>query len=99
MQVGSLVQDLNRHKRRRFLNSLSVGVSSQVAARRTALYSLLAEGRPIIRERIWQQLSATLGAHCLGKHPQGRLRRNLLLLSMWLILDACVIELVNIVNV
>lgn len=49
----------------------------KVAARRSALVDLLADGRPHTREEIWQKVIAQLGSDCWGKRPHEALARDL----------------------
>lgn len=49
----------------------------KVAARRAALIDLLADGRPHLRQEIWQTVAAQLGEPCWGKAPQEALARDL----------------------
>ena len=49
----------------------------KIAARRAALIDLLADGRPHLREEIWQTIAAQLGTECWGKRPQEALARDL----------------------
>jgi hypothetical protein len=49
----------------------------KVAARRAALIDLLADGRPHLREEIWQTITAQLNEDCWGKRPQEALLRDL----------------------
>lgn len=51
--------------------------SDSVAARRAALVDLLADGRPHLREEIWQTIANQLGEDCWGKLPQEALARDL----------------------
>jgi hypothetical protein len=52
----------------------------RIAARRAALIDLLADGRPHVREEIWQAVAGRLGADCWGKLPQEGLARDLVAL-------------------
>lgn len=49
----------------------------RVAARRAALIDLLADGRPHLREEIWEEIAASLGENCWGKLPREALARDL----------------------
>ena len=49
----------------------------QVAARRAALIDLLADGRPHLREEIWETVTAQVGRGCWGKRPAETLQRDL----------------------
>lgn len=48
-----------------------------VVARRAALVDLLAEGRPLTRDVIWERVEAALGQPCWGKRPEETLLRDL----------------------
>jgi len=49
----------------------------KIAARRAALVDLLADGRPHLREEIWQIVADRLGADCWGKLPREGLARDI----------------------
>ena len=49
----------------------------KIAARRAALIDILADGRPHLREEIWDTITAQLGEGCWGKLPQEALARDL----------------------
>jgi hypothetical protein len=49
----------------------------KITARRAALIDLLADGRPHLREEIWQIIEGQLGDACWGKRPQEALMRDL----------------------
>ncbi len=49
----------------------------KIAARRTALIDLLADGRPHPREEIWEVIAAQLAEKCWGKAPREALARDL----------------------
>lgn len=48
-----------------------------IAARWAALVDLLADGRPHLREEIWQVVAGQLGEDCWGRRPQEALARDL----------------------
>jgi DNA-binding transcriptional ArsR family regulator len=49
----------------------------KIAARRAALIDFLADGRPHLREEIWDTIASQLGENCWGKLPQEALARDL----------------------
>lgn len=48
-----------------------------VAARRAALVDVLADGRPHLREALWETVAAQLGGDCWGARPEEALWRDL----------------------